>query len=86
MSFCFSFKLMHANELIWYILPAFHLLFNIIRKCILILSAWHTQNQLNFRDFPGGTMVRTLPSNAAGVGTLVRELRSHIPHGQKNKT
>ena len=77
---------MHANELIWYILPAFHLLFNIIRKCILILLAWHNQNQLNFMDFPGGTVVRTSPSNATGVGSLVRELRFHIPHGKKTKT
>ena len=32
-------------------------------------------------------MVKTLPSIAGGVGSiLVRELRSHMPRGQKTKT
>ena len=34
------------------------------------------------RDFPGGLMVKNLPYNAGEqVGSLVRELRSHVPRG-----
>lgn len=43
-------------------------------------------------DVPGGPVVRTSLSNAEGVRaeigevrSLVEELRSHIPHGQKTK-
>ena len=38
------------------------------------------------RDFPGNPAVKTSPSNAGGraqVWSLVRELSSHMPHGQK---
>ena len=39
------------------------------------------------RDFPGGLMVKSWPSNAGGIGSpLVRELRPHMSHGQKTKT
>ena len=39
------------------------------------------------RDFPGGSVVQTLPSSAEGrESILVGELRSHMPSGQKNKT
>ena len=39
---------------------------------------------LKLRDFPGGPVVKTLPSNAGGAGSVPgRELRSHIPRGQK---
>ena len=38
------------------------------------------------RDFPGSPVVKTLPSNRGGVvWSLVWELRSHMPHGQKIK-
>ena len=38
------------------------------------------------RNLPGGTMVRTLPSNAGvQVCSLVRELRSHMPVSRKPK-
>ena len=38
-------------------------------------------------DFPGGPVFKTLPSNARVlVWSLVRELRSHMPGGQKTKT
>ena len=37
-------------------------------------------------DFPGGPMVKTLPSNAGvPVQSLVGELRSHMPCNQKPK-
>ena len=39
------------------------------------------------RDFPGSPVIKTLPSNAVGVGSsLVRQLRSHMPPGQKTET
>ena len=34
-------------------------------------------------DIPDGPAVKTLPSNAEDAGSLVRELRSHMPHSQK---
>ena len=38
-------------------------------------------------DFPGGLVVKTLPSNAGAVGgSLVRELKYNMPHCQRNKT
>ena len=38
------------------------------------------------RDFPGGPVVKTLPSNAeVQVPFLVRELRPHMPGRQKYK-
>ena len=39
------------------------------------------------RDFLGSPVIKTLPSNAVGVGSsLVRQLRSHMPPGQKTET
>ena len=39
------------------------------------------------RDFPGGPVVKTLPSNAGGLGSIpCGEVRSHMPWVQKNKT
>ena len=38
--------------------------------------------KLKIRDFPDSPVVKTLPSNA-GVYSLVRQLRSHMPHNQK---
>ena len=39
------------------------------------------------RDFPGGPVVKTLPCNAEGAGSIPgQELRSHMPGGQKTKT
>ena len=38
------------------------------------------------RDFPGGTEVKTSPSNAGGAGrSLVRELRSACLEAKKRK-
>ena len=34
-------------------------------------------------DFPGSPAVKTLPSNAEHAGSLVGELRSHMPRSQK---
>ena len=34
-------------------------------------------------DIPDGPAVKTLPSNAEDAGSLVRELRSHMPRSQK---
>ena len=40
-----------------------------------------------FEDFPGGPEAKTSPSNAGvWVQSLVRELRSRMPRGQKTKT
>ena len=37
-------------------------------------------------DFPGYPVIKTSPSNAgAWVQSLVRELRYHMPQGQKSK-
>lgn len=39
------------------------------------------------RNFSGGPVVMMSPSKAGvQVRSLVRELRSYMPHGQKNKT
>ena len=39
------------------------------------------------REFPDGPDVKTLPSNTGGqVRSLVGELRSHMPRGQKTRT
>ena len=47
----------------------------------------HLKNLEQFRDFPHGPVVKTLPSNA-GDASLIhgQELRCHVPPGQKNKT
>ena len=38
------------------------------------------------RNFPGGPAVKTSPSNTRGaLQSLVGELRSHVPSGQKNQ-
>ena len=38
-------------------------------------------------DSPGGPVVKTSPSNAGDAGSIPgRELRSHMPWGQKTKT
>ena len=39
------------------------------------------------RDFPGGPVVKTLPSmQGVQIQSLVGELRSYMPWGQKTKT
>ena len=49
---------------------------------------WKTQRQSKYyRDFSGVQVVKTLPSGVEGVvWSLARELRSHMPYGQKTKT
>ena len=38
-------------------------------------------------DLPGGPVVKTLPSNAGGVGLISGQgAKIHMPHGQKAKT
>ena len=38
-------------------------------------------------DFPDGPVVKTSPSNAwDAVRSLVREIRTHMPRGQKTET
>ena len=40
----------------------------------------------NCQDIPGGPVARTSPSNTGiQVQALLRELKSHKPHGQKNQ-
>ena len=56
----------------------------------LILGSWPRyieELMIKMTDgvFPGGLMVKTLPSNAGDVQSLVGELRSHKPHGQRPK-
>ena len=48
----------------------------------------HINSVKHYRDFPGGPVVKTLPSMEGGVQveSLVGELRSHMPGGQKTKT
>ena len=42
---------------------------------------------VSLRDFSGGPVVKTLPSNAGAEGSITgRELRSHMPRGEKTKT
>ena len=38
------------------------------------------------RDFPGGSEIKTLPSNAEGAGLIAIGIRSHMPHSQKKKS
>ena len=57
--------------------------------CEIHVYSLHVQEILLFilPDFPGSSVVRTLPSNQEmGVQSLVGELRSHMPCGQKAKT
>ena len=50
-------------------------------------SQKHIWLELDMGDFLGGPVVKTSPSNAGGEGSIPgRELRSHMPHGQKTKT
>ena len=45
------------------------------------------QNKRHYWDFPGGPAVETsLPMQGVRVQSLVRELGSHMPCGQKAKT
>ena len=40
-----------------------------------------------YKDFPGGPVVKIrLPMQEVQVQSLVRELRPHMPRGQKHKT
>ena len=52
------------------------------------MSGSPTLKKVTIRDFPGGPVVKTLPfqCRVCGGPSLVRELRSHIPWGQKHKT
>ena len=43
---------------------------------------WNIQQYRKLRDFPGGPVVKNLPSNAGDAGwSLVGELRSHMLRG-----
>ena len=63
-----------------------------VTTAILLVSYAPTQNKRfekkkeGERDFPGGSVCRTLPLNAAGTGLIPGwELRSHMPCSQKIK-
>ena len=46
----------------------------------------HDKNT-TYRDFPGGAVVKLLPSDAEDVGLIPgQDLRSYICHGQKTET
>ena len=48
------------------------------------LEANSLKKKINVGGFPGSIIIRTLPSSAeAWVWSLVGELRSHMPPGQK---
>ena len=52
---------------------------------IISLDPWQSSElKRGSRDFPGGPVVNTLPSNAGGVG-LIPELRSHNVSWPKNQ-
>ena len=39
------------------------------------------------RDFPGGPVIRTLPSNAEGAGSVLgQRATSHMPQDQRTRT
>ena len=45
------------------------------------------KNSIQNGDFPGGPVVNTSPFNeGVWIGSLVRDLRSHMPHSEKPKT
>ena len=48
------------------------------------MRAVHTVKNLALRDFPGGPVVKTLPSNAGGVGSIPG-LGTKIPHASQPK-
>ena len=51
------------------------------------LSMQHMGVKSNWKEFPGGPVVKTSPSNAGvQVQSLIGKLRSHIPWSQKTKT
>ena len=57
------------------------------------LNQWNSQLntettiQNTSKGLPWWLVVKTLPSNAGDMGLIPSwELRSHMPHGQKNKT
>jgi len=60
--------------MLYVIHPKMHILF--FNFDILISGSW---------DLPGGPVVKTSPSQGVCVPSLVSEVRSHIPCGQKNQ-
>ena len=46
----------------------------------LIIGSWMIKKKKgNQRDFPGGTVVKNLPANAGGMGSIPGLGRSHMP-------
>ena len=58
-----------------------------LKKSKLSLPKFHNEQNIKVlhKDFPGGPVVGTSPSNAGGVGSIPG-LGAHLPHGQKNET
>ena len=57
------------------------------RNLIIKLIGQNGSGELNKGSFPGGPVVKTLPSNAGGAGSVPGwELRSHMPCNQKAQT
>ena len=56
---------------------------------LLITKQWYPETtefcvDIKIKGLPGSSVVKTLPSKAGGMGSIpVRELRSHMPLGQK---
>ena len=56
----------------------------VTEACAILITLMRLSPSINspmYGDFPGGPVVR-----GVWVQFLVRELRSHMPHGQKTKT
>ena len=54
---------------------------------VVTCLSWLFFSSFPDRDFPGAPVVKTvLPMQGVWVRSLVRELRSHMPHGKKQNT
>ena len=54
---------------------------------LVVKSETETRKRGDCRDFPGGPVVKTLPSNAGGLGSIPGwGSKSHMPRNQKTKT
>ena len=54
--------------------------------CLPLLQAFKRIQKRHIRDFLGGPVVKTLlPMKGVRVQSLVREIRSHMPHGKAEK-
>ena len=69
-----SFKFVTVEKFFYMEKCKFYILQKNIQKNIVLLI-----NKKHYRDFPGGPMVKTLPSNAGGGGLILGQ-GTKIPH------